>query len=389
MRIGIVCPYDWSAPGGVKAHVHDLAEALLAAGHEVSVLAPSEIDEIDEPWVVNAGRPVSVPYNGSVARVNFGMVSAARVRRWVKDGAFDIVHVHEPASPTVSLLACWVSDGPVVGTWHSSQDKSRAMSAAARILQTAIEKISGRIAVSEKARETLVEHLGGDAVLIPNGVSCARFENATPLAGYPRTGPTALFLGRIDESRKGLPVLIDALPQIVEQYPDFELLVAGPGEADKITDDLPAELAHHVRFLGLVSEEDKISAFASADVYVAPNTGGESFGIVLLEAMAAGTPVVASDIEAFEKVLGDGRWGELFDNGNSADLATVINRLLADEPRRAELAVIGHERAMEFDWSKVARDVQRVYDSCARPGVTVNADYSGQFFGRMGSRGEQ
>jgi len=384
MKVGLVCPYDWSAPGGVKQHVRDLAYALMYEGHEVSVLAPAEDDSDLEPFVVSAGRPIAVPYNGSVARVNFGVVSAARVRRWVRDGEFDVIHVHEPASPTLSVLTCWVSDGPLVATWHSSQERSRAMGAFYYVLQTAIEKITGRIAVSEKARKTLVEILGGDAVLIPNGVNCKQFEHGEPLDGYPRNGKTLLFLGRIDESRKGLAVLLAALPDVLQTFPDIELLVAGPGDIDGVRESLPANIAEHVRFLGLISEEDKVRAFKSADVYVAPNTGGESFGIVLLEAMASGTPVVASDIDAFSRVLEAGEAGVLFANENAQSLAATLIDLLSDENRLAQLRVEGNRRAREFDWASVARDVVRVYEAVIQPGVKVSADLSGQFFGRMG-----
>ena len=384
MRVGIVCPYDWSAPGGVKQHIRDLANALQDLGHDVSVLTPCEDESDLEPFVVSAGRPIPVPYNGSVARLSFGPVSAARVRRWVRDGDFDVVHVHEPASPSLSVLACWVCDGPLVATWHSSSERSRAMSAFYYLLQTAMEKISGRIAVSEKARQTLVENVGGDAVLIPNGVTCKQFEGGEPFEGYPRPGRTILFLGRIDEPRKGLQVLLHAMPKIVDRFPDIRLLVAGPGDVDGLRASLDPKVAEHIEFLGLISEDDKVRAFKSADVYVAPNTGGESFGIVLLESMAAGTPVLASDIEAFAKVLEHGSAGALFENENSEDLATQLEQLLADDARCLALRAEGFRRSREFDWASVARDVVRVYEAVLQPGVKVEADFSGQVFGRFG-----
>lgn len=380
----MVCPYDWSAPGGVKQHIRDLAEELIVQGHEVSVLTPSESDAGLESYVVTSGRPVAVPYNGSVARVSIGMVSARRVRNWVNNGEFDVLHVHEPAAPSLSVLACWAADGPLVATWHSSSERSRAMSAASSILQTAMEKISGRIAVSEKARQTLVENLGGDAVLIPNGVACRNFTGTETLPGYPRSGPTVLFLGRIDEARKGLHVVLPALPAMVQRHPDLELVVAGPGDVAAVEGSIDASVRDHVRFLGLISEDDKVRAFKSADVYLAPNTHGESFGIVLLEALAAGTAVAASDLEAFRLVLEDGKSGRLFRNGDSADLAEAVSELLESPQERQQLQAEGARRARDFDWSTVARDVVRVYDSVIQPGVTVRADFSGQLFGRLG-----
>lgn len=385
MKIGIVCPYDWLAPGGVQVHVRDLAEALIDMGHDVSVLAPTDDErDLKEPYLVFGGKPVAVPYNGSIARLNIGLISTARVRRWIRDGDFDVIHVHEPAAPCLSMLACWVADGPIVATWHSSVDKSRAMRVAYYALQTVLEKVSARIAVSERARQTLVDHLGGDAVVIPNGVSCKRYVRPDPLPGYPRQGPTMLFLGRIDEPRKGLDVLVAAMPRIVEAVPDVELLVAGPGDAEAVETHLPGQVRSRVRFLGLISEAEKVSAFHSVDLYVAPNTGGESFGIVLLEAMASGAPVLASDIDAFAKVLRDGRCGALFHNGDPASLANEAIKVLADAEERSGLAAEGHRRALDFDWSAVARDVVRVYESVTVGGEKVQADLSGQALGRLG-----
>ncbi len=315
MKVGLVCPYTWDVPGGVQAHIRDLAEALIGLGHQVSVIAPAEEDSELPDYVTSTGRAVAVPYNGSVARLSFGFLSAGRVRRWLREGGFDVLHVHEPTAPSLSVIACWAADGPIVGTFHTSNPRSRAMTAAYPLLQTALEKVNGRIAVSEAARQTLVEHLGGDAVLIPNGVAVARYTDAEPLPGWPGSGGAVGFLGRIDEPRKGLPVLLAAFTQLAAERPRLRLLVAGPGDADEVRKALPVELHDQVVMLGLVSEADKARMLRSVDVYVAPNMGGESFGIVLLEAMAAGTPVVASDIDAFRRVLDGGRAGALFPVG--------------------------------------------------------------------------
>src|SRR4051812_6290782 len=187
MRIGIVCPYSWDIPGGVQAHVRDLAEKLIELGHDVSVLAPGDDDMPGLPsYVVAAGKAVPIPYNGSVARLQFGIVSAARVRRWLRDGAFDVVHVHEPAPPSLSLLTCMIHDGPLVATFHMATVPSRFLSMFDAVLQPFLEKLSGRIAVSPAARQVIVEHLGADAVVIPNGVAVAHYTDAPALPGYPR-----------------------------------------------------------------------------------------------------------------------------------------------------------------------------------------------------------
>ncbi len=362
MRVGLVCPYSLDVPGGVQNHVKDLAEALIGLGHHVSVLAPSERQEGLPPYVVPAGGAVAVPYNGSVARLAFGPKAAARTRRWMREGRFDVLHVHEPAAPSLSLLALWAADCPVVATFHSSNVRSRAMSASASILRPSLEKITARIAVSELARSTLVQHIGGEPVVIPNGVYVDRFAHAEVRRDWRGDGPTLAFVGRIDEPRKGLPLLLGAYPAVAAEHPGLRLLVVGGGDVDAARRRLPAELADSVSFLGRTSDEDKASALRTADLYVAPNTGGESFGIVLIEAMAAGTAVLASDIPAFRRVLGDGAYGTSFRNEDVADLTAKALALLSDgrrdELRAAASAVVGR-----YDWSSVAAMIVQVYET--------------------------
>ncbi|MFE7582058.1 glycosyltransferase family 4 protein [Streptomyces gardneri] len=372
MRIGIVCPYSWDVPGGVQFHIRDLAEHLIRLGHEVSVLAPADDDTPLPPYVVSAGRAVAVSYNGSVARLSFGFLSAARVRRWLHDGTFDVVHIHEPASPSLGLLTCWAASGPIVATFHTSNPRSRAMIAAYPILQPALEKISARIAVSEYARRTLVEHLGGDAVLIPNGVDVDFFARAEPKKEW--QGETLGFIGRIDEPRKGLPVLMRALPRILTERPGARLLVAGRGDEEEAVASLPPEMRSRVEFLGMVSDEDKARLLRSVDVYVAPNTGGESFGIILVEAMSAGAPVLAADIDAFAQVLDQGSAGELFANEDADALADAAIRLLGDETRRAELSARGSSHVRRFDWSTVGADILAVYETVTDGAAAVDTD---------------
>lgn len=384
MRIGIVCPYSWDIPGGVSAHVADLAEALIRMGHFVSVLAPAEFDELLPAYVVSTGKPRAVKYNGSVARLSFGPIAARKVSKWIEDGEFDVLHVHEPLAPSLSVLACWAAKGPIVATWHSSMDKSRMMLTLSKLAQTAMEKVSARIAVSEAARATLIKHIDGDAVVIPNGVDVSSFRNAKPMFGWPGRNLSIVFLGRGDEPRKGLAVLVEAYPEIRKKYPEIRLLIAGPGEPDNILKSLSREDRASVTVLGMVAPQDKASVLASGTIYVAPNIGGESFGIVLLEAMAAGTPVVASDLEAFKRVLDNGKAGITFENENPADLAKVISDLLANPNRRAELSEQGRLRAVEFDWSVVAGKIVEVYESIRVPGVKVEPDLTGQMIGRLG-----
>lgn len=387
MRIGIVCPYSWDAPGGVRQHIADLAVTLMSKGNQVSVLAPMEGDSPDTPeWVADGGKPVSVPYNGSVAKLNFGVRATSRVRKWVREGDFDVIHVHEPMSPSLSLLACWSARGPIVATWHSSAERSRVLSASFYIAQTAMEKLSARICVSEDARRFLVSHLGGDAITIPNGVRVADLRTDERLDVIDPSRPSILFLGRMDEPRKGLSVLFDALPATLDRIPDLQVIVVGPGDIDDQRSDLPEAIRGRVMFLGRLSDADKARALNSVDLYVAPHTGGESFGIVLAEAMAAGTPVLASDLQAFRAVLLDGRAGALFPNEDSAALADAIVDLLGDSARLAELAQEGSRRVMDFDWDRVVDQVIAVYESVTITGERVTEDLRGQVLGRLMGR---
>lgn len=381
----MVCPYAWDVPGGVRSHVADLSAELRQRGHFVDILAPLDDESLVAHEVTNGGKPIAVRYNGSIARLNFGLRATRQARRWIQEGNFDLIHVHEPMAPGLSLLSIWVADGPIVATWHSSNPHSRILASVNRLAQTAMEKISGRIAVSEDARRTLVAHVGGDAVLIPNGVRLQTFLAPGVHPAFNTPGHSLLFLGRLDESRKGLAVLLEAMPAIIAGDPLVHLYVAGPGEVDEIRDELSPEIRDHITFLGLVSEVEKAQALHSADVYVAPNTGAESFGIVLIEAMAAGTAVLAADLPAFARVLNDGKAGQLFANENSAALADAALALLADPAERARLVAAGSDRVRRFDWDVVVDDVLAVYDSVTASGEQVTADLRGQIIGRFGN----
>jgi phosphatidylinositol alpha-mannosyltransferase len=362
VKVGIVCPYSLDVPGGVQNHVKDLAEALIALGHDVSVLAPSESDDLPA-YVVPAGRAVPVPYNGSVARMSFGPVVATRARRWLHEGEFDVLHLHEPATPSLSLLALWAAECPVVATYHSSTDRSRALSASAAILRPSLEKISARIAVSEYARGTQVRHLGGEPVIIPNGLYVDRFASAEARPDWRGEDATVAFVGRLGEPRKGFPLLARAFGEVAAGRPGLRLLVVGGGDIEEARELLPAAARGQVTFLGRASDEDKAAALRTADVYVAPNTGGESFGIVLVEGMAAGATVLASDIPAFRRVLEDGAKGVLFGNQDEGDLAAQLAALLDDPARRAELNAAARHAVRRYDWSSVAGQILRVYET--------------------------
>jgi phosphatidyl-myo-inositol alpha-mannosyltransferase len=360
MRIGLVSPYPWDVPGGVVAHIRDLAETLIDFGHEVSVISAVDDEDVPlPPWVTRAGRSVPVPFNGSVSRLVFGPMSLARVRRWLHDGDFDVLHLHSPETLSLSLLALMNARGPIVATFHAANPRSRVLAMLQSPLQVHIEKIIGRIAVSPAARKTIVEHLGADAVVIPNGVYVDRYASAAPLDGWPGAGGALGFVGRIDEPRKGLDVLLDAMPYLWKERPALRLLVAGPGDFDAAVDE-------RVVVLGQVSEATKEQVYRSVDAFVAPNTGGESFGIILLEAMAAGAPVVASDLDAFRRVLetpDGGCAGLLATVGDPESIAHACATVLGSESRAVHMRRAGQAIVGRYDWGVVGKEIVRVYET--------------------------
>ena len=388
LRVGLVCPYSFDVPGGVQNHVLGLAHYLRQNGHRPFVLAPGELDpataQLDVEEFASVGAAVPVRYNGSVARVNFGPVSASRVRRWLRNGEFDVLHIHEPISPSISLLALRAAEQPVVATFHTATPRSRSMQLAGGVWRAAIEKIDACIAVSESARNVVVQHLGRDAVVIPNGIEFAAFARGRqmhdePVGGSPSTSsghtgdhPKLIFVGRLDEPRKGLDVLLAAVPLIKKIHPDLEVIVAGRGSK---------QLPDWWRNLGPVNEQTKIALLSSADVFVAPNLARESFGIVVLEAMASGVPVVASELPSFVDLIGpaqdDGRLGEVFAAGDHRALASAVLRVLKQpNPLRAAKA---QEVARRYDWSRVGATVLAVYRAAlatapARSDVTTRVD---------------
>ena len=383
LRVGLVCPYSLDTPGGVQSHVLGLAAFLRDSGHDPHVLAPGELpdaaDGLDPDHFTSAGATVPLRYNGSVARVSFGPLSAGRARRWSTTGAFDLVHVHEPITPSIALLALWAAQAPVVATFHTATPRSRSMQLAGATLRAAIDKIDAGIAVSEVARDVVVRHLGRDPVIIPNGFSLASFdvpESGARTSGTPagsrrwRAGarPRLVFLGRVDEPRKGLDVLLRAGPALLARHPDLELLVAGQGGR---------ALPSWCQGLGPVTDEQKVALLASADVFVAPHTERESFGIVLLEAMASGVPVVASDLAPFADLLSAPdrglaeTAGHLFPTGDAGALAAkVLGVLAGTEP---DLTGRAREVVRHYDWSSVGQSVLALYRAvlAAAPPVRV------------------
>jgi phosphatidylinositol alpha-mannosyltransferase len=386
LRVALVCPYSLSRPGGVQGQVVGLARALDARGHQPTVFAPLD-DPGDAPSGINlvvSGHSVSLPANGSVAPVSVSPLAVGRALRALRAGHFDVVHVHEPFSPGLPYGLLVAKDvPPEVATFHRSGGS--LFYTALRPLTTVLarRRFALRCAVSEAARETAHAAVGGDYVVLFNGVEVDRYANAEP---WPTTGPTALFLGRHEE-RKGLQVLLDAFTQLTgdsligDPLPgdrtaggsaavSATLWVAGDGpDTESLRRRYPDSPTIH--WLGLLSEEEKLRRLAGADVLCAPSLGGESFGMVLLEAMAAGTPVIASDIPGYRDAAG-GR-ARLVRPGDASALADALRAALgpvdeAEAHRRRQARADGTARAREWSMDRLAEQYESLYRGVTQPG---------------------
>jgi phosphatidyl-myo-inositol alpha-mannosyltransferase len=369
MKIGLVCPYEWTVPGGVGNHVRALAGELRGAGHRVDVLAPAE-RPVAEPGFVGLGGSLAVPYNGSVARIAMGPRTLARVRRAVRRGGYDLLHVHEPLSPSVGLLAVTqagrVNGGvPVVGTFHANLGRSLALDAASPLLRRVYDRLGGRIAVSASARDTWQGRFGGAMAVVPNGVAPEFFAGPEPLEGWKGDGPTLLFVGRL-EPRKGLAYLVRAFLRLKPAIPRLRLLVVGRDDKrqrDRVMAVVPPRLRPDLVFVGSVPQADLPSYYASADLFCAPSLGGESFGIVLAEAMAVGLPVVCSDIGGYRDLVRDGTDGLLVPPRDPEALAAAIAGLLDHPARLAAMGEAAAAAARRYAWPVVAGEVEEVYEA--------------------------
>jgi phosphatidyl-myo-inositol alpha-mannosyltransferase len=368
VRVALVCPYAWDLPGGVQAHVRELAGRLTHRGHDVVVLAPARSTSSAEAGVRIVGSAVRVPFNGSVAPIAPDPRSGRRVRRELRAFGPDVIHVHEPFAPSASLFAVLgAAPVPVVATFHADAGGNRVAAAAAPLLRRVWDRVDVRVAVSEAAAAFGSARFGGAIRVIPNGVDVERFVSARPIAGLPQ-GRRVLFLGRL-EPRKGFRTAVTAFELVSAEFPDLHLVVVGDGGERGAVDGLAPSVRGRVLMRGVVSEDDKPGHFAAADVFVAPATGGESFGIVLVEAMAAGAPVVASDIAGYRDVAGDRNQGGaalLVPPEDPPALARAVRRVLADPGLAADLRQAGQIRAARFDWSVVTGEIEGAYEEAVR-----------------------
>ena len=365
MKLALVSPYDFAYPGGVTEHVSHLAEQFVSRGHEVHIIAPSSDDEtepiasLDAP-VHRIGRVVSVPANGSVARITLSLRSYLQAKRLLAEEQFDLIHLHEPMMPALPLTVLRHSNATNIGTFHAFRVTPLTYFYGKPILQPFFRKLHGHIAVSGPARDFVGEYFPADYRIIPNGIDYPRFY--TRQAGRPLfedERPTVLFVGRL-EKRKGLKFLLRAWPKVLERVPEARLVVVGRGrplEGYKRFAARQGWSPSDVVFAGYVAAEDLPSYYQSCDVFCAPNTGQESFGIVLLEAMAAGAPIVASDIAGYREVLANGVEGLLVEPRNAGAIADSLCRLLSNPEMRASMRRAGQAKAQRYDWPRVVSQV--------------------------------
>jgi phosphatidylinositol alpha-mannosyltransferase len=358
VRIALACPYSWDAPGGVQVHVAQLANQLQRRGHDVLVIAPGR-SEADDPAVKIVARPVAVRYKGTVAPIAPWPWSAGPIGRALKAFGPDLIHAHEPLTLSTSLYAVLRSPAPVVATFHAFAESSALYTVAAPLLRPVWKKLRARIAVSEAASRFVGKRFHDGLRVIPNGCDGALFAEAQPLESLPG-GRRMLWVGRLDE-QKGFPIAVRAFERLASEFPELSFVVVGEGRDRHVVSSLGVDARRRVVLVGSVSHRELPGYVAGADVFVAPAVGQESFGIVLVEAMAAGVPVVASDIDGYREVVRDGVEGILTPPGDPIALATAVRRVLSDSGLAGRLVEAGKAGAQRFRWDVVIEEIESVY----------------------------
>ena len=364
VKIGLISPYDPGHPGGVYEHINHLRAEFVRSGHEVTILAPRGRKgglEAREGYY-GIGRTVPIPANGSMVRVTFDVTLYNAVKTLLRREQFDVIHLHEPLIPVLPYLVLLNSQTVNVGTFHAFRSSSPWYTAFKPYMSFMMSRLDARIAVSPPARDFVSQYFQGPYDIIPNGIDVARFQNSEP---FPWAGdgiPRVLFVGRFNEPRKGFKYLLRALPLVQQQFPGARLVVVGRGDPEKFAGLMERYDVRGVDFVGQASAEELPRYYASCDVFCAPSTSGESFGIVLLEAMAAGAPVVAGDIPGYRSVIRHGVDGVLVPPKNAQALALALVRMMADTHLRRSLVAAGERTAQQYDWTEIARRVLQVYE---------------------------
>mgnify|MGYP002335994730 CR=1 FL=1 len=364
MKIALVSPYDPAHPGGVFEHIEHLRLEFEGAGHDVTILAPRGRKgglEVREGFY-GIGRTVPIPANGSMVRVTFDVTLYNAVKTLLRREQFDVIHLHEPLIPVLPYLVLLNSRAVNVATFHAFRSSSPWYTAFKPYMAFMMSRLDARMAVSVPARDFVFQYFPGQYEIVPNGIDVERFRDGEPLAWAGDSVPRILFVGRYNEPRKGFKYLLRAMPLVHQQFPDARLVVVGGGKPERFEGLIERYAVRNVEFVGRASAADLPRYYASCDVFCAPSTSGESFGIVLLEAMAARRPVVAGDIPGYRSVITPGREGLLVPPKDANSLALALVRLLADEPLRRQMAVAGEETANRYAWPHIANRVLAVYE---------------------------
>ncbi len=365
MKIALVSPYDYPFPGGVTEHISHLYRCFREDGHQVRILAPSSQRDVEaqQPEVFRLGKTIiPVPANQSIARLTLSLTLSRRVKQILATEQFDVVHIHEPLVPALPLTVLRESKTVNVATFHVARDSYFGYLYAKPLLKQFMRKVHSRIAVSAAAREFVGQYFPGDYHIIPNGIDVEAYTRPKDTAGDGKIN--ILFVGRL-EKRKGLMYLLRALPYVKYHFPTVRLIVIGAFEEEQIEEyrDYVREAGMtDVVFKGFVSQEEKIRYYQSADVFCSPAIGRESQGVVLLEAMAAGVPVIASALDGYRTVVRHEHDGLLVPPADETALAVGLCRLLSDDALRKRLAEAGLAKAHAYSWRKVSRHILALYD---------------------------
>lgn len=366
MKIGLVSAYDYPYPGGVSEHIHHLEEEFTRLGHSVKIIAPSSSNSEDlaRENVLKVGSVVPVPSNGSVARITLSLRLSGRIKHILRQEQFNVIHLHEPLLPALPVTVLRHSHALNIGTFHAYQNRSLAYFYGKKILRRFFNKLHGKIAVSRSALDFVGKYFPGDYTVIPNGIDLRAFHDGVePLPEFNDGSLNILFLGRL-EKRKGFEYLLRTFPYLKHDFARVRLIVAGAysdddkAQYESLTDKTGLGDVH---FVGFVSPEMKPRYYRTCDVFCAPSTGGESFGITLLEAMAMGKPIVTSNVEGYRDVVQHGEEGLLVPPKDETALAVALTRLLADRELRQKMGQKGQRKALDYSWAKVARRVLNHY----------------------------
>lgn len=367
MKIGLVSPYDYAIPGGVTNHISHLADCFARMGHQVKVLAPCSNDRphASPNGVIPLGRVTHVPHNGSIAAVTLSWWLMPKVRATLANEGFDVVHVHEPVCPLLPWMVLSLSNAVNVGSFHAYYERSFWYSVGGYTLAKMLtSRLTGKIAVSAAARDCVNRYLPGDYGLIPNGIDLERFaRNTRPLREFCDGKLNILFVGRLEE-RKGIIHLLQSYEQVKQEYPDTRLIIVGPDSGNGKYDyrqEVAKKGLEDVAFVGYVPEADLPRYYHTADIFCAPAIGKESFGIILLEAMAAGKPIIASKITGYSQLLNSGVEGLLVPPKDTPALGQAICTLLSDKAMREEMGARGKEKVKRYSWENVARETMDFY----------------------------